>query len=289
MQRVRLSLDGLSVGDAFGGQFFIPWVFRPHFAARTPPPGPWGYTDDTEMALAIVEVLDRYGCIEQYELAHLFGRRYAANIYRGYGAGAHKLLSAVNNGTPWRNASYAAFKGQGSMGNGGAMRVAPLGAYFAGVLTTVAAQASASAEVTHAHPEGRAGAVAVAIAAAWAWENKERSGGANGQLLACALEHTPPGETRDGIAHALALPPDAPVEYAASLLGNGGLVTAPDTVPLTLWIADRHRDDFAAAMWTTVSAGGDVDTTCAIVGGIVALSAGDTIPSEWLANREPLK
>ena len=42
-------------------------------------------------------------------------------------------------------------------------------------------------------------------------------------------------------------------------------------------------------MWTTASALGDVDTTCAIVGGIVALAVGsEGIPAEWLARREPL-
>jgi hypothetical protein len=42
-------------------------------------------------------------------------------------------------------------------------------------------------------------------------------------------------------------------------------------------------------MWTTVAGLGDRDTTCAIVGGIVALSAAPaTIPSTWVAAREPL-
>ena len=36
-------------------------------------------------------------------------------------------------------------------------------------------------------------------------------------------------------------------------------------------------------------AGGDVDTTCAIVGGIVGARVGiEGIPSDWLARREPL-
>ena len=35
--------------------------------------------------------------------------------------------------------------------------------------------------------------------------------------------------------------------------------------------------------------GGDVDTNCAIVGGIVALSVGwEKIPKEWLKQMEPL-
>jgi ADP-ribosylglycohydrolase len=47
--------------------------------------------------------------------------------------------------------------------------------------------------------------------------------------------------------------------------------------------------DYAEALWATVSAGGDNDTNCAIVGGIVVLAHGrGTIPEEWLAAREPL-
>jgi ADP-ribosylglycohydrolase len=44
----------------------------------------------------------------------------------------------------------------------------------------------------------------------------------------------------------------------------------PDTVPYAIWCAARHLDDLVEALWATVSVGGDIDTTCAIVGGIVA-------------------
>jgi len=40
-------------------------------------------------------------------------------------------------------------------------------------------------------------------------------------------------------------------------------------------------------MWQTASGFGDVDTTCAIVGGIVALNTPE-LPQEWLSQREPL-
>ncbi len=66
------------------------------------------------------------------------------------------------------------------------------------------------------------------------------------------------------------------------MLGNGSGVTAPDTVPFCLWICSRFSNDFVEAMWNTVTALGDRDTTCAIVGGIVACQTGrDAIPSEW--------
>jgi ADP-ribosylglycohydrolase len=289
MARARRSLDGLSVGDAFGSQFFLPGVYGKHFAARTTPGGEWGYTDDTEMALGIVEVLERRGHIDPHDLAAVFARRYVANVYRGYGAGAHQILTAIATGTPWRNAAYAAFGGQGSMGNGSAMRVAPLGAYFADNLDHLKHEAAASAEVTHAHPEGKAGAIAVAAAAAWAWRSQEyHEPYAPGRLLAFVLEHTPPGRTRDRLAYAVELPSETDASDAGRILGNGSQVTAPDTVPYCVWCADRHLGNFEEAMWATLSAGGDIDTTCAIVGGVVALAAPDTIPAAWRAAREPL-
>jgi ADP-ribosylglycohydrolase len=168
------------------------------------------------------------------------------------------------------------------------MRVAPLGAFFADDLAAVVEQAQASADVTHGHPEGQAGAIAVAVAAAWTAAT--RADPADGQaLLAAAAEHAPPGETRQGILRALALPAETEPEEAAEVLGNGSGAIAPDTVPFALWCAARHLDDFSAALWAAVSAGGDTDTVCAIVGGIVALRTGiEGIPDEWLRAREPL-
>ncbi len=58
VRRALLSLDGLSVGDVLGERFFgLPEEAAQRIAARTVPPGPWRYTDDTEMALGLVECL----------------------------------------------------------------------------------------------------------------------------------------------------------------------------------------------------------------------------------------
>ena len=76
---------------------------------------------------------------------------------------------------------------------------------------------------------------------------------------------------------------------AAKALGNGSLVTAPDTVPFCVWMAAHHLDGFAEPIGKTISVGGDCDTNAAIVGGIVALSAGRaSLPQEWLQAREPI-
>jgi ADP-ribosylglycohydrolase len=79
------------------------------------------------------------------------------------------------------------------------------------------------------------------------------------------------------------------VAFAAERLGNGSGVTAADTVPLCMWLVCQHPDDFHEALWTTVSALGDRDTTCAIVGGVLACRVGLAgIPPFMLDAREPL-
>jgi ADP-ribosylglycohydrolase len=290
MERALLSLDGLSVGDAFGQRFFGPPSVELQIAERSFPKPPWPYTDDTEMALAILESLECRGRIDQDDLARSFARRYRANPCRGYGGTAHGILERLGAGIPWQVAAGEVFSGMGSMGNGGAMRVAPLGAYWADDYQAVVEQARASAQVTHAHPEGQAGAIAVAVAAAWATRRRSGQETALGSsLLEVGLDYTPAGETRRGLEVARTLSPDLSVQTAVSVLGNGLKVTSPDTVPFALWCAARHIDHYEDALWATVSGLGDRDTTCAIVGGVVALACGrESIPVAWLAARETL-
>ena len=289
LERALLSLDGLSVGDAFGERFFLPpTALAPMLEKRLVPAGPWRYTDDTEMALGIVQVLEEHGRIDQDALAQVFGVRYRDNPYRGYGGTAQGILQEIYLGIPWRRASAQVFDGCGSMGNGGAMRVAPLGAYFADDLARLVSEARGSAEVTHFHPEGQAGAIAIAVAAAWAWQWKDRRLPVR-QLFDAVLDHTPLGATRSGLERARALPLDAPPVAAAKELGSGARVISEDTVPFSVWCAARHLDNYEEALWATVSGLGDRDTTCAIVGGIVALSAGrESIPAQWIEARERL-
>lgn len=285
IERVCVAIDGLSTGDALGERFFYPPA-QMLLRWREPPNPPWRHTDDTEMALSIGDILAIHGRIEQDELARAFARRYRLDPMRGYGATAHTILKEIGFGVPWREASRSAFGGQGSMGNGGAMRVAPVGAYFADDFKRAAAEARLSAEVTHGHLEGQAGAVAVAVAAAWAWQQSNGPAPSR-DMLPTVLDFTPPSETRAGIERALGVPADTDVLTAASLLGNGSRVIAQDTVPFALWSARRHLHSYEDAIWATISAFGDIDTNCAIVGGIVALATGrEGIPATWLQARE---
>ncbi|MFC4008923.1 ADP-ribosylglycohydrolase family protein [Nonomuraea purpurea] len=273
------SLYGLLVGDALGSQFFVP-ANRQALSDRTLPPGPWQWTDDTEMACSIYRVLVDTGQVDQNLLARSFAERH--DFDRGYGPATNRMLRLVREGGNWRELASGLFDGKGSWGNGAAMRVAPVGAWFAYNLPRTAAQARLSAEVTHTHPEAAAGAIAVAVATA---VNSSGSVPSPGRFIDQVLDHTPRGMVRDGIVQARRLLTIGDPVTAARVLGNGRAVSAHDTVPFTIWAAARNLDDYATAFWTTAAAGGDIDTTCAIVGGIVGVRAAP--PAAWLRSCEP--
>ncbi len=301
LMRARGSLEGLSVGDALGERFFIdPDAVERLVQARAVPAtdwrkdtaeanhSVWQYTDDTMMALSIVASLYRFGKIDQDWLASDFAAHFS--YHRGYGPAMHLLLPRIWQGADWRAEAQSLFDGQGSFGNGAAMRIAPLGAYFADDLDSAVEHARLSAEVTHAHSEASAGAIAVAVAAAWATRCQGTSPAPYWKdFLEKIMPSVPESEVKAGIRRATDLDADTSVRQAARVLGSGNLVTAQDTVPFTLWCAARHLDDYAQALFTTISGLGDCDTNCAIVGGIVAAYTGPAgIPTDWLQAREPL-
>ncbi|MCW3053648.1 MAG: crystallin [Chthonomonadales bacterium] len=292
-EKVRYSLawsalEGLSVGDAFGEGFFTdPESIEEMIATRSVPEPIWRYTDDTQMTLSIVSVLRQHGMIEQDLLAAGFVERY--EYARGYGPSMHRLLAAMREGTAWQEVASAQFAGQGSFGNGAAMRAAPIGAYFADDLEKVVEQTILASVVTHTHPEAIAGAIAVAVAAALATRlhgDKQNISGAD--FLAAVAQSVPESQVKARLIRARGML-DASVGFAVTVLGNGMQLSAQDTVPFALWCVCQHLFDYEESLWLAVSALGDRDTICAIVGGIVALSAGaDSIPAGWRAAREPL-
>lgn len=277
------------MGDSFGETFFVNpdlvegLIEERALAART-----WNYTDDTLMAMSIFSVLRQYGYIDQPTLARSFAERYDRT--RGYGPAMHRLLWEIKCGEDWAERAQSQFGGQGSFGNGSAMRVAPVGAFFANDVDAAVEQAARSSVVTHTHDEAIAGAIAVAVAAAQACRVRTSSvAPSRSEFLDLVLPYVPESEVRSKIRQARDMTTTASVQFAVSVLGNGVRVSAQDTVPFALWCAGEQLTNFEEAMWLSVSGLGDRDTTCAIVGSIVALYTGvEGIPQEWLNTRERL-
>ncbi|MFI9029297.1 ADP-ribosylglycohydrolase family protein [Streptomyces sp. NPDC053560] len=281
--RALESLRGLAVGDALGSQFFVP-AHYPALKSRVLPPAPWRWTDDTEMAASVLAVLTEHGRIDQDALAHSFAEHH--DVDRAYGPAVDRLLRQVREGEDWRELASALFNGRGSWGNGAAMRIAPLGAWYADDPEQATHQAEISAYVTHQHREAVVGAMAVAAAAAVV-AGPDRTTGPEA-LLDAVLELIPRSAVQAGLRRARDMLDYGDASTVAAVLGCGRRTTAHDTVPFTLWAAARHLGDYEQAIWTTARAGGDVDTTCAIVGAIVGAGPEGAPPQEWLERTEDL-
>ncbi len=283
----KRALDGIALGDCFGQTFFVPdKIARQRIKDREILNEPWFFTDDTVMAIGIYRILEKYGKIDQDKLARVFAENYALDWHRGYGGTAHSILQSIGEGKDWREVAAEAFDGMGSMGNGGAMRVAPIGAYFADDMDKVLYYARASAEVTHAHIEGIAGAMAIAAASAL-FLNK-RLGyyfGEGDTFLHDIADKLPESDTKYKILSAISIKKENSIDFVVSVLGNGMMLTAQDTVPFCLWCAVYYYTSMEEALWTAVSALGDRDTICAIAGGMVSLYV-DELPQKWLGYME---
>jgi ADP-ribosylglycohydrolase len=150
----------------------------------------------------------------------------------------------------------------------------------------VVEQATLACQVTHLHREGVAGGVAVALAAAYTgWCRLAAEPPTAARLFDFVLDQLPDSEVRRRVDRARQLLGRSAAEVAFEL-GNGSRVLAQDTVPFTTWAAATNVHDYRRAVLTCVEVGGDIDTTGAIVGGIVSLVA--DVPPDWLAAREPL-
>lgn len=285
-QRLALAqraLLGVSIGDAFGDSFFGDEDrMQEQIAARRIPPTRWEFTDDTVMSVSVFRELEDVGNIDQDRLMRRFMACHNLDPNRGYGATLRRVLRETEEGEDWRTVAARVFEGQGSMGNGAAMRVCPIGAYHYDDLQTVKTLAARSAEVTHANPEAIAGAMAVATATALATELglKGTSMGPV-EFIDAVLAHVPASDTASRIATSRTIPYSYHTATLKKVLGNGINMTAQDTVPFVIWCAAHHLANFEEALWKAVSVLGDRDTICAMVGGITIMSAGDTVPKAW--------
>ena len=331
--RAHASMLALSVGDALGqtiteelaGNGRLASLLRSEYGLRREggmypgpvwvtdivsvlSPGPWCWTDDTAMASDIYHVLQLCGEIDQDRLAQRFFRTYMEQPYRGYGRNTVYILEMVGLGEDWRKCARASFAGKGSRGNGAAMRVAVIGAYYGADLGNAIEMARKSAEITHTHPEAIDGAVAVALAAAIFTQRgidqkasealKQRipfpdQASPMAMLMAIALL-LEEGAMQHKISEAVSITSGMDsqkitakyMNHAISQLGNGSDSLAIDTVPLALWIACHCPQDFSQAMYWCVHAGGDRDTLCAITAGILGSDVCGIVPDLFLNSTE---
>jgi ADP-ribosylglycohydrolase len=281
------SLCGLRVGDALGETLFgePEEVLRRISHCQLPIHATW--TDDTLMAASVAsELIDRKGRLNSDTLMESFAAHF--DISRGYGHLTTELLHAFRTGGPWETLRRDVFGGLGSWGNGAAMRVPPLGAYWFDDLEHAASAAREQARVTHAHVEAAEGAAAVAVGAALAAASRGTPAPDSDSFLATIVGLIRPGKVRDGLERAITME-NASSADAAKELGSGREVAAFDTVPFALWSASHNLSDYEGGFWSTVAGLGDRDTTCAIAGGVIGARVGVAgVPMKMRVVVEPL-
>lgn len=276
-----LSLQGLSLGDAFGASLFFPQALI-LIETRKLPEAPWCWTDDTQIALAVVDELRERAGIDQDSLARRLVRGYSTDPSRGYGHFLRQTLERISSGEYFRSAARAAPAG-GSYSCSAAARAAPVGAFFSDNVERACHEAVLAAGVTHTDSDSFAGAEAVAAAASLAASRQRWAGE---EFLLEILQYVRPGKVHQGIETAARIP-EKEHSRAVRELGVGLNNSAQDTVPYALWCAAHHLQNLEEALWLAVAGMGMRDTICAITGGVVGLSARH-IPAEWLKRREPL-
>lgn len=282
------SLTGVSIGDAFGESFFgEESLMKTYIHQRILPETSLDFTDDTIMAIAVFKSLEKFGEINQDFLAEEFTKNYFLDINRGYGPSMHEYFRAVENGENWKEVSYSKFEGQGSMGNGGAMRASVIGAYFYDNLDKLKLNAELSCEVTHANKEAIEGTKAIALAAAFAVQEKLGTETFDQQSFIQKIQdELNDSDMKSKLNKTLYLDGNPSIELLVKTLGNGIKMTAQDTVPLVIWMLSRYRNNFEECLWNTVLALGDRDTTCAMAGGVSILCCEENSIPDWTKNVE---
>jgi ADP-ribosylglycohydrolase len=174
-----------------------------------------------------------------------------------------------------------------SAGNGPAMRVAPIGAFFASDADQLDRYVAASTLLTHRDPRALVGARVVARLVARSMGHEEAARPSNDDLVAI-LQQAGEGDAEWEailLEIAQALDADLSVEAFADQLGLGKGVTGYvyHTVPVAVYAWFRHFGDYRETLVSVLRCGGDTDTAGAIAGALAGATVGEVgIPSEWL-------
>jgi poly(ADP-ribose) glycohydrolase ARH3 len=227
------------------------------------------------MMIALAESLLARGTVDDHHLARAFLAAYEP--CRGYGAGTRAVFELWRAGVPATEAAGRLFDGRGSLGNGAAMRVAPLAARFADEPSRLREEARRSARLTHWHPVAVDAAVVQASAIAAAVRGEDELEAA--RCAACSRQ------LRDALdrVHVLRSHASSPSEIASTL---GASSVGHESVPAAIYAAGTGRG-FREAVSFAVRCGGDTDTIGAMTGAIVGARLGaEAIPPEWIGALE---
>ena len=236
-------LTFMGEGDAYGAAFEFLEVedFHPNTGDRYYqhphiPLGNGRYTDDTQMAIAVVEaMLSSPKLRRQPDYAKFFFNAYKRDPRAGYGSGFRTVLDKALNVKQMK-----AMLLTNSERSGAVMRAPPIGGFAD--FRDVIEQARLQAIITHDTPKAVECAQAVALAFNYLYHNK----GARSQTRAY-LNHNVPDTTIDWTT---------PYHKWATVLAEDCALRA-----LTVWEESKTTTEI---LTNSVKMGGDTDTVAAI-------------------------
>ena len=283
--KFRGAMIGSGVGDALGELAFR-YQNKNQLFACVAERDILTYTDDTAMAIALAESLAAVGDVDEERLGRKFHEHFRREPWRGYGPGPPAIFKRVAaTGSSYAEAARVLYDGEGSLGNGAAMRIAPLALYFFDSLELYD-KAEKSARVTHAHTVGIDGAAVQARAIALALT------ATSGEVLHArsfvqeliAFAHTPLITAKLKKVLSLIKADVTPAEAAADL---GLSVAVHESMPFSLYCFLRYPERFEDCLLCAILNGGDRDTMGAMAAAISGAYLGvDAIPTTWQSKLE---
>ncbi|OMH34015.1 hypothetical protein BGP75_11480 [Motiliproteus sp. MSK22-1] len=239
-------------------------------------------SDDTEHACLVAEALIRSGSdAKNFEQQLARGlRRWLLCFSVGGGAATFQACIKLCLGVS------TSHSGVDSAGNGAVIRSALLGVVFGRDRNKLREYVRRSTRITHRNERAYQGALTVAVAAYISANESEVSG----HLLLSQLRHVLDGKDS---YYFIGLIEDAVdsarskerVSNLALRLGCHRGITGfvEHTVPCVIQVWLRYPNNYQAALQEIIGAGGDTDTTAAILGSIIGAREGKgAIPERWL-------
>lgn len=325
IDRVRGCLLGLAIGDALGAPLegLTTQQIKTHYGrvknyvdgvqAWKRKPYRWRlrglYSDDTQQALALCDVLIDHRRIEQQRLAELYlalatPKGSFVGAHRGIGRSFRQVLIDLERGIPPRRS------GQKTAGIGAAMRIAPVPLYFGDDRDGMFESAMAASIMTHRDVRSLSGALLVAHAvrrlvageprdpslllwvAADAARDEERIAEEYGDVMISYDRHA--RALSRAIAHvesildlsrerALAAVVEEANRHGAEPACKRPTMGFPPACIPTCFYLLLTTDSFEEALTDVINLGGDADTAGAILGALAGAYYGiGQIPRRWL-------
>ncbi len=237
-------------------------------------------SDDTEHSCLVAKALiTAKGDADKFEKHLAWSLRWwFLNLPAGMGMATARACIKLLLGFPTK------YSGVFSAGNGAAMRSAIIGVVYAGDLEKLKRFVYRASRITHSDPKAYFGALTIALAAQQAATDKdilardflklvlnaEQFSEEYQQLLEQTILSVERGENLHNFAQSL-----------GCKKGITGYVYY--TVPCVLHCWLRHQQDYAGAIEEMIRAGGDADTTAAILGAVIGARVGvENMPTIWL-------